>query len=77
MKTKRFSRRPLATAIVCALGSAGTAPLAFAQAQPAPAPTTLPAVTVTGNPLGTSELTVPVTTLSGDALVFLIVSSVG
>ena len=77
MKTKRFSRRPLATAIVCALGSASAAPLAFAQAQPAPAATTLPAVTVTGNPLGTGELTVPVTTLSGDALVLRRGSTLG
>ncbi|MES2992598.1 MAG: TonB-dependent receptor [Pseudomonadota bacterium] len=80
MTTTRISRRPSATVIVCALHAAGAAPFALAQAQTATTatnPPTLPAVTVTGNPLGASELTVPVTTLSGEALVLRRGSTLG
>ncbi|MEO7338902.1 MAG: TonB-dependent receptor [Caldimonas sp.] len=65
----------MATTLACALSSAGAIPFAVAQSRPAPA--TLPPVTVTGNPLGSSELTVPVTTLSGPALVLRRGSTLG
>jgi iron complex outermembrane recepter protein len=71
-------RRVVALAAALAL-----VPAAFAQTAPAPSPsasapaTTLKPVVITGNPLGSPELTAPVSVLSGDALVLRRGSSLG
>ena len=80
MHSPRFPRRRLAAAIACALGAAGGTTFASAQEAPpvvAAAATVLAPVTVTGNPLGSSELSVPVTTLAGPALVLRRGSTLG
>lgn len=66
MPFTHFTRRRVA---VAASGLLAAIAADHAHAQPTPAPTVLAPVVVTGNPLGSTQIAAPVTTLSGDALV--------
>lgn len=78
--TFSFRRAALASAIGLALSSIAhaqtTVPAAPAAAASAPS-TTLPAVVVTGNPLGSSDMAHPVSVLTGDELTLRRGSSLG
>ncbi|MGJ7583534.1 TonB-dependent receptor plug domain-containing protein, partial [Variovorax sp. RHLX14] len=71
--TPNFPRNAIGVAV---LSLASFASLAQAQSQPADA-ASLREVTVTGNPLGASELIAPTTTLSGDKLLLRSESTLG
>ncbi len=58
-----FLRSGVALAI-----ASGLAPAAFAQTTPPPSAATLPEITVTGNPLGATDLIAPAAVLTGPAL---------
>lgn len=75
LSTSCFRRHRLAAAAgVSALASALVAPLAFGQSD---APSTLPPVVVTGNPLAGDGIATPTSVLSGDGLVLRRGSSLG
>eukprot|EP01036_Dinobryon_divergens_P014005 gene14005-18899_t len=75
--TPHFRRNAIGAAVLSLAALAGAA-----QAQTAPTPSTadnasLREVTVTGNPLGASDLIAPTTTLSGDKLLLRSESTLG
>ena len=79
-RSNPWPHRPLALAVACALSSFLAANAGAQTTTPAittPAATTLEKVVVTGNPLGSAEIAVPVSVLAGDALVLRRGSTLG
>ena len=79
-RSNPWPHRPLALAVSCALSSFLATNAGAQTTTPAitsPAATTLEKVVVTGNPLGSAEIAVPVSVLAGDALVLRRGSTLG
>ncbi len=79
-RSNPWPHRPLALAVACAVSSLLAASARAQTTTPAittPAATTLEKVVVTGNPLGSAEIAVPVSVLTGDALVLRRGSTLG
>ena len=79
-RSNPWPHRPLALAVSCALSSFLATNASAQTTTPAitsPAATTLEKVVVTGNPLGSAEIAVPVSVLAGDALVLRRGSTLG
>lgn len=75
--TPNFRRNAIGVAVLSLAAFAGAAQAQTAPAAPAADTSSLREVTVTGNPLGASDLIAPTTTLSGDKLLLRSESTLG